>query len=62
MVKMKKIIILIVLIFLTSGCYDNIELNNLAIITGLGIDYKDDNFYLTYEILNDIKTEEKLYH
>ncbi len=55
---MKKIITLILLCFLLTGCYDNIELNNLAIITGIGIDYKDDNFYLTYEILNDIKTEE----
>lgn len=53
---MKKFIILIISIFLLTGCYDNIELNNLAIITGIGIDYHDDNYYLTYEILNDIKT------
>lgn len=54
---MKKIIILITLVFFLTGCYDNIELNNLAIITGLGIDYIDNEFYLTYEILNDTKTE-----
>ena len=53
---MKKIITLILVLFLTAGCYDNIELNNLAIISGIGIDYHDDNYYLTYEILNDIKT------
>lgn len=55
---MKKIIILISFIFLLTGCYDNIELDDLAIITGVGIDYKDNNFYLTYEILSDTKTEQ----
>ena len=55
---MKKIIILLSLIFLLTGCYDNIELDDLAIITGVGIDYKEDNFYLTYEILSDTKTDE----
>ena len=57
---MKKIFILLVIIFLLGGCYDNVELNNLAIISGIGIDYKNDEFYLTYEILNDIKTENNM--
>lgn len=55
---MKKIIILLSLILLLTGCYDNIELNDLAIISGIGIDYKDNEYYLTYEILSDIKTED----
>lgn len=55
---MKKIIILLSLIFLLTGCYDNIELDDLAIVSGVGIDYKDDNFYLTYEILSDTKTDD----
>jgi len=55
---MKKLLILFSIIFLLTGCYDNIELDDLAIITGVGIDYKDDNFYLTYEILSDTKTEQ----
>ncbi len=55
---MKKILILIILALLLTGCYDNIELDDLAIITGVGIDYKEDEFYLTYEILSDTKTEE----
>lgn len=55
---MKKIIILICFVFLLTGCYDNIELDDLAIITGVGIDYKDDEFYLTYEILSDTKTDD----
>ncbi len=56
--KIFKLIILIVSLLCVSGCYDNIELNNLAIISGIGIDYHDDNYYLTYEILNDIKTDQ----
>lgn len=55
---MKKLFILICSIFLLTGCYDNIELDDLAIITGVGVDYKDDKYYLTYEILSDTKTEE----
>ena len=55
---MKKIIILLCFIFLTTGCYDNIELDDLAIVTGVGIDYKNDKFYLTYEVLSDVKTDE----
>lgn len=54
---MKKFIILIISILMLTGCYDNIELNNLAIVTGIGIDYIDDEFCVTYEILNDIQTE-----
>jgi len=55
---LKKIIILFCIIFLLTGCYDNVELDDLAIISGVGIDYKDEKFYLTYEILSDTKTEE----
>ena len=55
---MKKIIILLSLIFLLTGCYDNIELDDLAIVSGVGIDYINDEFHLTYEILSDTKTEE----
>lgn len=52
---MKKLIILISLIFLTSGCYDYVELNNLSIISGISIDYVDDKFLVGYEILNEQK-------
>jgi len=55
---LKKIFILISIIFLLTGCYDNIELDDLAIITGVGIDYKNNKFKLTYEILSDTKTED----
>ena len=50
---MKKIIILILFIFTLSGCYDYKEINNLAIVSAIGIDYKDDEYIVTLEILND---------
>jgi len=57
---MKKILLLISLLFLITGCYDNIELDDLAIVSGIGIDYIDDSFYLTYEILSDTKTMDNM--
>ena len=42
---MKKILILILCSLFLGGCYDNIELNNLAIISGIGIDFEDDKWY-----------------
>lgn len=50
---MKKIIILIFLSFFLTGCYDYKEINNLAFISAVGIDYQDDEFIITLEILND---------
>lgn len=50
---MKKIIILILFIFTLSGCYDYKEINNLGIVSAIGIDYKDDEYIVTLEILND---------
>ncbi len=52
---MKKIVFLIAIIFLVSGCYDYRELNNLGIVAGVALDYKDDNYYVTLEIFNDKK-------
>ncbi len=53
---MKKIW-LIILLLLTTGCYDFKELNSLAIIEGIGIDYQDGEYVVTFEILNDKKLE-----
>jgi len=52
---MKKIILIIILTFLTCGCYDYVELNDLSIISGIAVDYIDNNYLVTYEILNDKK-------
>ena len=53
---MKKILILIIMIFLLSGCYDYNELNDIAIVSGVGIDYKDDKYSVTFEIISTKKS------
>ena len=50
---MKKILILVFLILLLTGCYDYKELNNLAIVSGISIDYINNKYELNLEILND---------
>lgn len=54
---MKKLIILITIILLITGCYNYRELNDLAIIDALGIDYKNNKFLVTAQILNVEKKE-----
>lgn len=54
---MKKIIIILITCILVSGCYDYREVNDLAIISGIGVDYKDDEYKVTLEILNTVKNE-----
>lgn len=51
---MKKIILL-VLILLLTGCSDYVEINDLLIIGGIIIDYKDDNYILTTELISTDK-------
>lgn len=58
---MKKIILIIIVMF-STGCYDYKELNNLAIISGIAIDYKDNNYIINLEILNDNTKDEKSYY
>ncbi len=55
---MKKLLILLIIPFILSGCYDYNELNELAIISGVGIDYEDDEFKVTFEILSTKKEGE----
>ncbi len=52
---MKRILLIVLLLF-TTGCYDYVELNNLSIISSIGIDYQDNEFILTYEVLKDDKS------
>ena len=55
---MKKIILLIA-IFLLGGCYDYAEIDDLGIIVGLIIDYKDNKYEITSQILEQ-KNETKI--
>lgn len=55
MIKIKKILkigLLLSLFILTSGCFDYSELNNMDIIVGMGINKIDDNYEVTYEVIN----------
>ena len=54
---MKKIIILLTILFLT-GC-DYKELNDLGIVSSIGIDKKDDSFKICLEVLNTDKKNSK---
>lgn len=45
---MKKIIIFIIMFFLTS-CYNYVEINDLLIIDGIKIDYKDNMYNISFE-------------
>lgn len=50
-----KRLTLIIFILLLGGCYNYKELNDLAIISGMGIDKDNDNFILTIQIINTEK-------
>ena len=47
---MKKLL-LIIIPFLLCGCYDYNELNDLAIISGVAIDYINEEYVVTFEVL-----------
>lgn len=54
---MRKLIVLLLLLpFLATGCFDYQELNNRAVIAGIAIDYNQDKFEVTFEILNNKKS------
>lgn len=52
---MKKIIILIIFSCLLCSCSDYKELNTLSYITGMGFDYVDDLYIVTYEVMDNKK-------
>lgn len=53
---MKKLIILII-ILLTTGCWNYRELNEFAIVTGMAVDLEDDKYKLSFLIANGNKNE-----
>lgn len=50
---MKKILVIILTLLFCTGCFDYKEINDLAIISAIGIDYENDEYIITLEILND---------
>ena len=56
---MKKFILLLFFVlFFCSGCFDYTELNDMAIVSGISIDYEDDQFQVAFEILNTSNKED----
>lgn len=55
---MRKILIIISLLFLLTGCYNYRELNDLAIVSAIAIDYKLDEFNVTIQIVNPKKQQD----
>jgi len=54
---MKKLVI-ILCIFLLTGCGDYVEINDLAIITGMSLDYKDKMYDVTIQMVDSKSPEE----
>ncbi len=56
---MKKILLLLSMIFLLTGCYDYNELNDLDIVASIIVDYDDnkDNYEVHLEVLNTADSE-----
>ena len=58
---MKKII-LFLSILLLSGCYDYVEINNLVIISAMLIDYQNNEYSITSQVIqNDKETEVRVF-
>lgn len=55
---MKKILILILISIFLTGCYNYRELNDLAIVSAIAIDYNDDKFNLTIQVVNPKKQQD----
>ena len=53
----KKYILLIVITLFISSCYNYVEINNLVIISGIGIDYKDNEYKVSFETLYQDKNK-----
>ena len=53
-----KLLLLIIPVLLLTGCYNYNELNELALCTGMAIDYEDDKYVVTYMIARSEQTNQ----
>ncbi len=59
---MKKAFILFCIILMLSGCYDYVEIDDLVIISGMLIDYDDNKYEITSQVIeNDGETKIKVF-
>ena len=54
--KKLKIIFIVITLFSLTGC-SYVELNKMAIVSALGIDYKDNSYQITAQVMDVQKTE-----
>ena len=52
---MKKFFIVIVIMLFVTGCYDHRELNDMSVVDGIAIDYKDDKYEVKLEVVSSEK-------
>ena len=57
MIFIKKILLIIMCLFL-SGCYNHMELNKMAMVSLIGVDYSDDKYNVIVEIRENKKENE----
>ena len=51
--KYIKITIIIIITLLLVGCYDYKEINDLTIVSGILLDYQDDKYDITFQIIDE---------
>ena len=54
---MKKIILIVFVLFMGCGCYDYQELSDMSVVNGIGIDYKDDKYIVYLEVIKSAKAD-----
>ena len=52
---MKKIILILITLLLTTGCFNYLSLNDIAVVSLVHIDYQDNKYILTVEIRENEK-------
>ncbi len=52
MYKLKGVFIVFLFMFFTSGCWDYYELNDMSIVTAIGIDLTENGYLITLQVAN----------
>lgn len=55
---MKKIFLILPILFLLTGCYNYRELNDLAIVSGISVSKEDNTYKITAEVVNPKKQQD----
>ncbi len=55
---MKKILLLFICLFFTTACYDYQELNDMNIVNGIGVDFKDNEYIVNLAMVKSEKSDQ----